>query len=180
MEFDLKKIYRDVFGYEAPASFSVPNYEGRKETSSTGQRFYAEDLSGREFFLPVWINNQLISFAVMGMTWKKTIVETAMPERGGSVNELISIDDYVFTVKGLLVDEDGNFPESGIIDLHNLFKINSSIEMRSAMSDIVLGGSYDHKVIIRDVNWPPAAGVEHVKAFEINVKSDMVFDLIIK
>jgi len=179
-EFNLKEVFRNAFGYEAPAPFSIEQAPPRKELSSLGQKYYAEDLSGREFFLPVTIDGVLIPFAVMGMTWKKTFVTTAMPERGGSVHEQISIDDYEFSIKGLLVNEEGEFPESGIIELHNLFKINASLPLRSAMSDIVLSGEFDHKVIIKTVSWPAAAGVEHVKAFEISVESDQIFELVIK
>jgi len=178
-EFNLKDIFRDSFGYEAPPSFSIEQAPGRREVSSLGQKYYAEDLSGREFFLPVWINKQLIPFAVMGMTWKKTFVHTPMPERSGQVHELISIDDYDFTIKGLLVDDGGEFPEQDIVDLYNLFKINASLSMHSALSDIILNGEFDQKVIIQNINWPPVSGVEHVKAFEIKAVSDHIFELTI-
>jgi hypothetical protein len=103
-----------------------------------------------------------------------------MPERGGSVHELISIDDYVFTIKGLLVNEDGEFPEKDIISLHEIFKINASVRLRSALSAIVLNGNFDERVIIRAVDWPVISGVEHVKGFEVKVESDMIFDLTIE
>ena len=178
-EFNLNELFRNSFGYEAPASFSIEQAPAKKELSNLGQRYYAEDLSGREFFLPVWINGQLIPFAVLGVTCKKTIVSTPMPERSGSVHELISIDDYSFTLKGLLVNESNEFPEQDIADIHNLFLVNASVSMRSALSDIFLSGEFDHKVIIQDVNWPPSPGVEHVKAFEIKLVSDQIFELTI-
>lgn len=178
-EFNLKDIFKKSFGYDAPPGFSIAQAPAKKLSSNLGQPYYETDLSGREFFLPVKINNLLIPFAVMSMAWKKTIVSTAMPERGGSVHEQISIDDCVFNIKGLLVNEDGEFPEQGIIDLHKLFKINASVRLQSALSAIVLQDG-EEKVIIKEVKWPASAGVEHVRAFEIDCESDQIFELEIK
>lgn len=179
-EFNLNTIFKKAFGYDAPESFSIPKAEARRNQSILGQPYYMEDALGREFFLPITIDGYLIPFGVLSMTWKKTIVSTPMPERGGSVHELISIDDYTFNIKGLLVNEDNEFPESGIIDLQQLFYANSNVTLRSAVSDIVLSGASDHKVIIKEIKWPGEAGVEHVQAFEIDCESDQIFELNIK
>lgn len=178
-DFNLNDIFKKAFGYDAPEEthFEFPPASSRVETSSLGQPYYASDLSGREFFLPVYLNNYLVPFAVLGMTWKKTFVSTAMPERGGSVKELISIDDYDFNIKGIVIKDENVFPESEVIDLHNLFKINASITIRSVLSDIVLDGAFDHKVIVKNVKWPAVSGVEHAKPFEMELESDMIFDL---
>lgn len=178
-EFNIRDAYRDLFGYEPPQTFSIPSAAARKEQSDLGQPYYETDLLGREFFLPIKIDGILIPFAVMSMNWKKHIVSTPMPERSGKVHELISIDDYVFNIKGLLVDENGEFPEKEIIALHKLFKINASVEMRSALSDIVLTGDFEHKVIIREIRWPAIAAVEHVRGFDIDCESDQIFTLTI-
>jgi hypothetical protein len=180
MELDLKDIFRKTFGYEAPPAFQISQAPARLEYSSLGQPYYESDIFKRESFLPVKLNGILIPFAVLSVTEKKTIVSTAMPERSGSVHELVSIDDYQFNIKGLLVDEDGNFPESGIIELHKVFKVNSSISLRSVTSDIFLSGEFDHKVVIKEVKWPASAGIEHAKAFEIDCESDQIFELEIK
>lgn len=178
-EFDLRETYRNTFGYDAPAAFALGTARATRQFSNLGQKYYDSDLLGREFFLPVRINGMLIPFAVISMTWKKVIVSTQMPERSGSVHEVISTDDYTFNIKGLLVNEDDQFPEQDVIDMHNLFKINTSVSLRSALSDIVLSGEFDHRVIIKEMKWPASAGVEHVKAFEIDVESDQIFELII-
>jgi hypothetical protein len=191
-QFDLSQIFREAFGYEPPTDASkinIPKAADRKEQSKLGQPFYKTDLSGREFFLPVIINNILIPFAVLGMTWKKTIVSTSMPERGGSVKELISIDDYSFNLKGILVNETNDFPDDGVMELFDLFAgpktRGTSVTMRSVLSDIVLSGESNpkkddpdgHKVVIKEVNWPAVSGVEHAKPFEMQLESDMIFDL---
>ena len=187
-EFDFGEAFKEAFGYNPPTDISklqLAEKAARREQSAKGYAFYATDLSGREFFIPVYLDGALIPFAVIGMRWAKNIISTSMPERGGSVNELISIDDYSFTIKGLLVNEDGHFPDTEIEDLHKIFEKNKSITLRSVLSDIVLSGRPDisgdddegHRVIIKNIAWPATSGVEHVKPFEIEVMSDMIFNL---
>jgi hypothetical protein len=148
--------------------------------SVLGQPYYATDFLGREFFLPVTLNGHLIPFAVLSINEKKTIVETAMPERGGSVKELISIDDYIINLKGILIEEDNIYPEQQIIDIHNIFLLNESIPIRSVLTDIFLNGAYNHSVVIKEIKWPANPGVQNAKPFEIDMVADMIFTLEIK
>lgn len=189
MEIDLTRIFTEAFGYDPPEKQSskvqLKQAQSRITHSQLGQPYYAEDLFGREFFLPVYIEGILIPFAVIGMTWKKTIQSTAMPERGGSVNELISVDDYSFNIKGILLDDEMTFPETGVQFMHDLFKINQSVTLRSVLTDIVLSGQsnlkgddpYGHRVVIKEVKWPAVSGIEHAKPFELELMSDLIFDL---
>lgn len=186
-DIDLAAIFQDAFGYKPPRP--MPEIEAapeRQEVSeATGQPYYEEDIFGREFFMPVRLDDLLIPFAVVGMTWKKTIVSTPMPERGGSVNELISIDDYLFNIKGLLINPGNEFPESGIIDLKRTWVKNSSVTIRSVITDLILSGRsnvrgedpYGHRVVIKEIKWPGLTGVEHAKPFDIDLVSDLIFDL---
>lgn len=190
-QFDLGDIFRQAFGFNPPTDASKINLlkaPDRREQSKLGQPFYSntqEDIAGREFFLPVYLAGQLIPFAVLGMTWKKTYVTTSMPERGGSVKELISIDDYQFNVKGILINETNDFPDDGVMQLADMFRLNESITMRSVLSDIVLSGQSNfnnddpngHRVIIKEINWPEVTGIEHAKPFEMILESDLIFDL---
>ena len=185
-EFFLSKLFRDAFGYEAPKSFTVPTATARKNVSDLGQPYYGTDALGREHFLPVYLNKMLLPFAVIGISPKKTLVETPMPERGGSVIEIVSIDSYAINIKGILISDDNNFPEKEMMELEKLFKINASVELRSAITDIWLrGGTKEdeklndmlHQVVIKEIPLPPVAGVEHAKPFEINCVSDMIFTL---
>lgn len=175
MEFDIKNIFRDAFGYEPPAHFNIPTAESRKENSDLGSAFYKTDALGREFFLPVELDGLLVPFAVISVTSKKTIVSTPMPERGGTVKELISIDDYAINIKGILLND--SFPEKEMRDVQEIFLKNKSISLRSVITDIFLKGEFEHKVAVKSINWPATAGVEHAKPFEIECESDMIFIL---
>lgn len=187
-EFDLGNIFRQAFGYEPPTrseDIRLAQAKERRKQSRLGQNFFDTDLLGREYFLPVYLNDWLVPFAVLGMTWKKTIVSTPMPERGGSVKELISIDDYLFSLKGILINEENDFPDGDVMQVHDIFKINKSVVLRSVLSDIVLSGKSSdgkndpdgHKVVIKEVRWPEVVGIEHAKPFEMELESDMIFDL---
>lgn len=174
MELDLQQIFKSAFGYDAaPMTFHLE----RKEMSNLGQRYYGTDLLGREHFLPVRLNNYLLPFAVIGMTCRKNIVSTPMPMRGGSIHELISIEDYQFNIKGIVLTEDNSFPESQIKDVYKLFEKNASLELRSVLTDIVLNGAYNHSVVITEIKWPTVTGVEHAKPFEMELEGDMAFTL---
>lgn len=184
--FDLRDVFKKAFGYEAPANFTIEKAAARKEQSNLGQPFYGTDAQDREHFLPVYINKMLLPFAVVGIQPKKTIVETPMPERGGSVIEIISVENYAINIKGILISDDNNFPEKEIMELEKLFKINASVELRSAITDIWLrGGTKEdeklndqlHQVVIKEIPLPPVAGVEHARPFEIVCVSDMIFTL---
>lgn len=193
-EFDIGSLYAKAFGYQPPdnftinkdkldvqqISFDMQSAGERRLTSNKGQLFYAEDAVGREFFLPVWIDGYMIPFAVIGITCKKTVVSTPMPERGGSVSELISIDDYIINIKGMCVSENDEYPDGDIDSLFKLFEKNKTLKIRSVLTDIFLAGSSEHMCIVRELKLPAIAGVEHVKPFELDLTSDMIFDLIVK
>lgn len=172
-EFNLSDIFRKTFGYEAPHK-QAP---GRIEQASLGGRYYDTDIFGREFFLPVQLDGYVLPFAVVGVSCKKTIVSTALPERGGTVKELISLDDYIINVKGILINDDNKYPESEIIDLHELFLKNQSITMQCVLTDIFLKGTFKQKVVIKELKFPTVTGVEHAKPFEMELESDMIFTL---
>lgn len=198
-EFYLQDLFEKTFGY-LPADkfvvdknaastqesnpFAIPPAPPKKQFgdnsySSLGQPYYKQDYLGREMFMPVMLDGYLVPFAVVSVTEKKTLIETPMPERGGSVTELISIDDYLINIKGIIVEDDDIFPETQIKNIHELFLQNNSVELRSVITDIFLSGVFEHRVIIKEVKWPASPGIENAKPFEIDCKSDMIYELII-
>jgi hypothetical protein len=65
-----------------------------------------------------------------------------MPERGGEVIELISINSYGINIKGIVITDDNSFPEDDIKDLQQLFLANESILLRSVLTDIFLTAAW--------------------------------------
>jgi len=179
--FNLSAIFKQSFGYEMPEEqFKIEQATNRLEQASLGGRYYGSDVFGREFFLPVQLDGYVLPFAVVSVNCKKIIVSTPLPERGGSVKELISIDDYMINLKGIVINDTNVFPESQIIDLHELFLKNRSINMQCVLTDIFLNGAFDQRVVIKDLKFPPISGVEHARPFEMELESDMNFELLLK
>lgn len=199
-QFNIGYLFSKIWGYEPPENFKIEKPDFATEqtqfkidgntmptVSKTGSPYYGTDNLGREFFLPVWIDNYLIPFAVVSIDCTKTIVNTPLPERGGTVKELVSIDDYKISIKGICVSDDNTYPESDIITLFQKFQKNNVLEIKSVLTDIFLKGItsvYDNRiiknpVIIRDLKFPAVAGIENVKPFELQCESDMIFDLIV-
>lgn len=190
-QLNLTTIFQKAFGYAPPDNkkFEVPQAPARVETSSLGQPYYATDILGREFFMPVRFQGAivigaliqpfdfLVPFATISAVEKKTIVETPMPQRGGAVNELISLDDYLFTIKGVFVSDDNTFPEDGVKSLHDIFSVNQSITVHNVITDIFLNGLFENRILIKEIKWPSADTIENAQAFQIEAKSDMIFTL---
>ena len=192
VDINISEIFYKAFGYEMPER-KQPDIDMAPipaRSSSLGQAYYAYDGLSMQHFTPVFITvpskkegepatTMLIPFAVINITAKKTIVGTPLPERGGTVHELISIDDYVIGVKGLFIRSDYTYPESEIIQLKDLYETNTSVVMRGVLPSIFLKGDWHEMVIIRDMRLNPIAGVTHAVPFEMTCESDMAFDLII-
>ncbi|MBU7576649.1 MAG: hypothetical protein KAF40_01180 [Flavihumibacter sp.] len=199
--FNINRLFEDAFGYVLPGEFKVPGEpdredtpnpytiapnETRKEVAGLGSLLYKpDDLLGVETFLPITFSGLLDgeafeltpSIAVASVACQKTIVSTALVDRAGEVNELVSTEAYVINVKGILLRPDDEWPESQLIELHDMFRINAAITMRSALTDIFIRGEYNHKVIVRSFRIQPTPGVHHAIAFELDIKSDGIFIL---
>lgn len=188
-EFKIKEVFKKTFGYEPPAKFEIPQASSKTTTSKLGQPLFMDDVFGREFFMPLQFTgtvkagslvvpfNYLVPFAVVGISCKKTIVSTPLVERQGSVKELINVEDYIFNIKGIIVRPDDEWPEDEISDLERIFKINQSLVLRSALTDIFLKGDYEHRVVIHNVKLPPTPGIQHSASFEMDCESDAIFTL---
>lgn len=139
--------------------------------------------NGRTYFMPVSIYSPSlgdieIPVAAISIKGKKTIVETPLVGRNGSVKELISIDDYDIDIDGVVMSEDRNYPEDGVQQIAELFKLNESVELISAVSDIVIGPAT--QIVVKSIDWPKVGGVENMQAFSLSAATDASVELEIK
>jgi hypothetical protein len=118
-EFNIKDLFRKVFGHEPPADFRVAKADDPDRVSSLGQPYFNDDVFGREIFMPVKLNDYWLHLPVISISSKKVIVSTALVERKGTVKELISTEDYMITIKGIIIRPDNNFPEQRSKSLSN-------------------------------------------------------------
>src|SRR4051812_3501520 len=137
-EFNLKEIFAQQFGY-TPQDFKIDEKDVRKKsTPGNHGSYYGKDTQGRDVFMPMTIDGLKLPYVWISVRASKTIVETPMTERFGTVKELISINDYEFAVKGLVIGHDGRFPEDDIEALRDLFQKNRAVAVKSILTDIYL------------------------------------------
>lgn len=113
--------------------------------------------------------------AVVSISGKKTIVETPMVGRKGSVKELISIDDYDIKLVAVLENANGDYPEQEVQDLVRLWEINEAIKMSCALTDYFL--KEDDSVVIKTIEPIMMEAQEDMQAFNMTLVSDSPFEL---
>jgi hypothetical protein len=174
VSFDIQQIFRDTWGYHPPV-FDVVRQPAQ---SMNRIDYFGKGLFGRPYFMPVKLGDVELPNPVIRITNKKTIVETAMVGRTGTVKELISLEDYKIKIKGIIIMEDNSYPEADIRKLHDLYKQNTSFPISSALTDIFL--TDDNKVVVTNITWPEMTGIQNVKTYEMDLVSDHPLELILK
>jgi len=206
VSFSLADLFLEAFGYRTPAfdpqfdNVSGDAISNRQSTGQLGSPFYAKDFLGRDVFLPVTVTfpatvadgssgliadtgqtqDWMIPYCVVAVSAKKTIIETPVTERRGTVKELISIQDYQIRLRGFLVGSGNNFPEQDVARLRDLFESNVPVSLKCALTDIFLlrpDRSGSDNVVIRELSFPSVTGVKNVRPFELVCVSDEPFSL---
>lgn len=139
----------------------------RTETGIYGSRYYAEDVLGKEYYLPVkvTVGNNIIpgsssTYAeALGIDDKKgdytgvwdlpypmisaaeqtkKIVDTELTERGGMVSELINLSGYKISIRGYLINQKANeFPQDEYDTMVRLGNLNIPVRIDNVMTDIL-------------------------------------------
>lgn len=139
-----------------------------------------KDINGYWYFMPVSLNYKEQDYelqnAVISVSNKKTIVETAMVGRQGTVKELISMDDYEISLSGALIDDD--FPDVSIQTLNNLYCVNATMKLKSALTDLFM--TSEDSVVIKSIEFSAMKGTENVQLYTMKLVTDKSFDLIIE
>ncbi|MDR3681543.1 MAG: DUF6046 domain-containing protein [Flavipsychrobacter sp.] len=198
--FSLSTLYDHYFGEQADP-FN-PKYDSVPQpilNSSKGTPYYGYDTRGRQYFLPAVITYELntptgvgtdsfsevkkytLPYPVISITSKKTIVETTLTERGGSVKELINVQDYDIVIKGFLYNYNNQFPEADVATLLEIFKSPGAVQLQNALTDIFLLHA-DRKgsdsVVVKDLSFPEVKGIKNVKPYQLTLSSDAIFNLV--
>lgn len=159
------------------------NYDGEyleeKRYTDLGTMLRKADAQGRYYFMPVFFQYKDKSYeipnAIISFTGKKTIVETPMVGRKGSVKELINIDDYEISIQAIAQAED--FPEAALTELNEVYNINESITLKCALTDLFL--EQDDKVVIKSIDLSDMRGMETFQVFKMELVTDRSFELIL-
>ena len=170
------RLYPPKQNYDAGA-FEKQMIPAQNEVSKLGVNFWAKNIVGRQFFMPMVIDGYLLQNTIISAQTKKTIVETALVGRKGTVKELISAEDWQFSVKGIIVSPDNNYPEDEVVKLTELYEKNKALKINNALAAILLKNN--EKVVITSLN---LLDVKHpnVQAFDMQLISDDDFEIILK
>lgn len=162
----------------------------RSEQGIYGSPYYANDAMGTEYYLPVTIRYRgddgrmvylRLPYPVISVKSRKTIIETPLTERRGTVKEVVNIRDYEIRIRGFSVNQRANeLLEEDIIALRNLYEQNVPLSIDCPLTDIFLlrpDRSGSDKVVITDFDLPEMVGVKHVRHYVLEMVSDEPFDL---
>ena len=194
-QFNLGDMLLNVIGYkglpypggfipDAPGKYKADEYPGEqaseKTSSDFGSTLRKKDAQGRWYFMPIALEHKGTEYeipnAVISIRGKKSIVETAMVGRKGTVKELISVDDYEIRIAGVCLDVD--FPDQQINALNELYNINESVTLKCALTDIFL--DEEDKVVIKSIDFAEMKGCETAQVFTMELVTDRSFELILE
>ena len=145
------------------------------QRSQTGSPFWSQDLEGRWYYMPVRLGDVNLHNPVMRIVSRKTIIETHMTERVGSVKEIINRQDYAIFIKGMIKRSDDTYPEEEVRLLNELYKRDEAIEIDSALTCVLLEGQ-DEMAVIKHLDFPYTRG-ENMILYEMELVTDIDFDL---
>nr|WP_129732862.1 DUF6046 domain-containing protein [Parabacteroides goldsteinii] len=196
-QFNLGDMLLNVIGYkglpypggfipDVPGKYKADGYEypgeqvSEKTSSDFGSTLRKKDAEGRWYFMPIVLEHKGTEYeipnAVISIRGKKSIVETAMVGRKGTVKELISVDDYEIRIAGVCLDVD--FPDQQIGALNELYNINESVTLKCALTDIFL--DEEDKVVIKSIDFAEMKGCETAQVFTMELVTDRSFELILE
>jgi hypothetical protein len=204
--FDIEQYYRQIFGgkpYKIGKEGASPALDGftisgtnaipSGDQYSDAGHLLKTSLYGIEIWLPVKFfglkkltnlkfsfDELLLAYTTVSVSVKKTMIETPLVERSGSVKELFNVDDYMIEIKGFLIDENRVWPEKELNYMRALAESDQSIGIDNALTNIYLADK-GQQVVIKDFKLPEVSGGrKHVRPFSMQLASDNIFELIIE
>lgn len=204
--FNLGKLYKEYFGRESyfvdpegktkkvtqdieyPGITKNPRPRGTIHYSKKNISFNKSGAYGQDIWFPVELKggkmlggewtalNINIDACTVSVNMATTVVSTAVVERKGTVNEIVNIDDYKFTIRGFLIGKNRTVPED---------KIRALVDLKESTMEKTLHGGYPEifldescRIIITELEFPEVQGGSHwIRPFTMTCKSDFITDL---
>lgn len=141
----------------------------------------AVDLLGRPIFMPTSMDGILLpNEPLIQIDGGYNLVRTTMvgsTGNQGTVKELMQRDDYKISIRGIIINQKSakNFPEDDFANLHKICVKGQRMTIDNAMCALL--GIYD--VVIENFSFPHTPS-QNAQAYEINMWSDELFQLIIE
>ena len=158
--------------------FSVENNNTakRSHTGTAIKQFDSEDL-GRYVFLPATIDGVEMPNPVVIITGEKEIVETNIVNVG-TVFERVFTKPYDISIIVTVMGKDGEWPETELKELLKLWKKDDVVTLKCALTDLFIQPSKNF--VITRIGLLDAQGAENVEVLQIDGKSNIDFELILK
>lgn len=143
----------------------------------------ADNYRGIDVMMPVRLvsgtDELYIPCVTVACNRRNTIIRTAVAEREGTVKELFSAGDWVITLKGVLIGENGRFPKHATEQLVKMSKNIEPMEIWCGLTDLFMPGN--NKVVVESLELPEIKGsnIRH-RPFVMTLESDYVDTLIVE
>jgi hypothetical protein len=161
-------------------AFGLGDTEGGQNPNliNVRQQLQARSYLGESLFMPVALGGVLLpNEPTISLSSSKTIVETPLVSstRHGTVKELISIDDWRITLRGIAITDTDTeiYPEDWIDKLHKLYLRNESVEIVCGLTQLL----NIQRVVIKNFELPEMIGIQHAQAYQLELVSDYEFIL---
>ena len=179
MPYDENRIADQEFA-EAPKfpdALSGDSLEGN-EFVNVRSAISANLPTGQRIFMPIKIGDLVLpNEPSISLVSRKNIVSTPLSgsTRRGTVKELINIEDWAITIRGIAINFDSKnyYPEDQVKGLNDLYKQNEALAIQCALTSLL--GIY--RVVIREFNLPEMVGIQHAQAYQFVLESDEDFIL---
>lgn len=129
-------------------------------------------------FSPLEGSQMVLDCPLIDLQRAKRIVKTNIAGLDGAVKELIAMDDFEITIRGVFVTPDSLDlqPLDAIAELYALFEIAEAIPVASELLSLL--GIYS--LVIERIRLPDAEGFPSVQAYELDCVSDSPFELLLR
>jgi hypothetical protein len=116
-----------------------------------------------------------INTVLIDVTQQKQIIKTNIQGVAGTVKEYISKGDYQLTIRGALVDQNGQrYPEEQVQQLKEYLEVETALEVASRFLDDI----FDiQNIVIESFAFPQLEGTQNVQLFEVSAVSDDPIEL---
>lgn len=148
--------------------------KSERNLTALGGQLYRSVGSTYEF-MPVRLGGLQLWNPIIRAVCRKTVVETPLVERNGSVKEIVSTDDWVINIKGTIKLSGGGWPDQALEDLLAMFYRNEAVSIESALTARLLNGN--EYVVLTNLSLPDKQGKEQSIDYEIECVSDIAFEL---
>lgn len=174
-KYDTPERFKSLYGVKS-ADLQGQLRSARDKRTALGGELYRTIPGGYEF-MPVSLGGLQLWAPVIRAVCRKTVVETPLVERDGSVKEIISTDDWIINIRGVIKRSDGEWPDAELEQLLDIYRRNEAVSIQSALTNRLLNGA--EYVVITNLSLPERQGYTQSVEYQIECVADKPFELVI-